>query len=105
MIEQTVEAVTKYAIGLIGALISLKFIDTKLKPMDKVIMGTTGALAAGFLTPAFISLLNLDYQAYENALAFVVGLYAWSIMGGLMKAIRSVNWLKVFYETIRILRK
>lgn len=105
MTEQAIEAAAKYLIGLVGAILSLQWMEQELKWSDRCLMGMTGALSAGWLTPAALELIGLTSHNYEYAAAFLVGLYAWSIMGGVMKAIRSVNWLKVFYEIIRILRK
>ncbi len=69
--------------GMAGAVISLRFIDD-LSVFGRVLAVLTGALTAGYLSPAAGQWLALS-QPTENAIAFVLGLTAMNVIPGLLK--------------------
>ncbi len=69
--------------GMAGAVISLRYIDD-LSMFGRVLAVLTGALTAGYLSPAAGQWLGVS-QPTENAIAFVFGLTAMNVIPGLMK--------------------
>lgn len=79
------------AAGLVGAVISLKFIEGQslAQRISTVIAGT---FIAAYCTPLTIELLSLSASPrMEGAIAFIGGLFGMSIAGAAIKAIP--DWL------------
>lgn len=71
--------------GLVGALISLKFIDG-LSLWQRASTVVAGALVAAYCTPLTVELLTLSPKM-EGAIAFIGGLFGMSIAGAAITAI------------------
>lgn len=75
------------AAGLVGAVISLKFIEGQ-GPAQRVSTVIAGAFIAAYCTPLTLELLSLTASPrMEGAIAFLGGLFGMSIAGALIKAI------------------
>lgn len=71
--------------GLIGAVVSLKFVDG-LGLWQRATTVLAGALVAAYCSPLTVDLLSLSPKM-EGAIAFLGGLFGMSVAGALIKAI------------------
>lgn len=71
--------------GVVGAIISLKFIEG-LSMWQRGSTVIAGALVAAYCSPLLIDLLSLSPKI-EGAIAFLGGLFGMSIAGAAIKAI------------------
>ena len=89
VIEQALTSETsRYIAGIIGAFLSLQYAAETAKWYEKIFMSATGIAAASYLAPAVQEYLHLNNE-YTLGLAFVLGMYGWSITGGVFKFIKS----------------
>ncbi len=68
--------------GFAGGVVSLSFVR-ELTKLQAALAVLTGALCAGYLTPAVVAYLGSAFP--EPSLAFVVGLTAMNIIPGVLK--------------------
>lgn len=68
--------------GFAGGVVSLSFVR-ELSKMQASLAVVTGALCAGYLTPAVVAYLGASFP--EPSIAFVVGLTAMNIIPGIIK--------------------
>jgi len=69
--------------GAVGAVISLRYIDD-LSMIGRILAIFTGALFAGYVSPAVAVVLSLSPPG-QNAAAFMLGLTAMNILPGVMR--------------------
>ena len=101
MIEQTAfDEVAKFVVGFVGGVLSLQFVSRERTRVEKIIMAVTGTFVAGFGTPALMSFFALTPE-YSNALAFVLGMYGWSLTGGVMNVLRQTKWTEIIDGHLR----
>ena len=70
--------------GFAGGIVSLSFVRGLTK-QQAIFSVFTGAVTAGYLTPAIHSYLSLTTLELQNVAAFAVGLTAINIVPGLLK--------------------
>lgn len=71
--------------GLVGAIVSLKFIEgLTIFQRAGTVLG--GMLSAAYVTPLVIQVIELSTRL-ESAVAFLVGVFGMSIAAAIMKAI------------------
>ncbi len=81
--------------SILGALVtSLRFTPGAglTERISNALAGSAGAIYA---TPALVQWLSIKSQAYENGLAFALGLFAMSLMAALTQAIKETQWGQV----------
>lgn len=89
MIEQLAASETvRYVAGIIGGVLSLQYGDKDITWYERAIMVATGASVAAFCAPAIQAYFTLG-DAYTSGISFVLGLYGWSITGGIIKIIKT----------------
>lgn len=89
MIEQlTASEAARYIAGIIGGVLSLQYGDKEMMWYERAIMAATGASVAVFCAPAIQEHFTLG-DAYTSGVSFVLGLYGWSITGGIIKIIKT----------------
>lgn len=83
-------ATSPFAVGLLGSIIALRSTPgtTWAERITNVI---SGALMAGFLSPAIAEYFGLTSHAMQGATAFVVGLFGLNITATLFDWIRTMK--------------
>lgn len=85
--------------GLLGAIVSLKFIDgIALWPLwQRFTTVGSGALVAAYCSPLTVDVLALS-PGSEGAISFIGGLFGMSIAGAIIKALPS--WAEAIKDRI-----
>ncbi len=77
-----------FLIGGLGALVTaIRFTPGASWP-ERAANVIAGALATGYCTPALAAWLQIKEPQYENALAFVLGLLAMSLLAAGLQAVK-----------------
>lgn len=76
--------------GLIGGVLSLKFIEGLSTWPQKVSTALGGAFAATYLAPFVVD--HLAIKSGEYGVAFVIGLFGMSFFAALTKTIQGTDW-------------
>lgn len=90
----------RYAAGIIGSVLSLQYASNNAPWYEKALMSFTGVAAAIYLAPATQYHLGLT-DDYTYGLAFVFGMYGWSLTGGLFKLTKSEELKNAILDRIR----
>lgn len=70
--------------GFAGGVVSLSFVRN-LTVFQAVLAVFTGAVSAGYLTPAAVHYLSLSSSEIANCAAFVIGITAMNVIPGIIK--------------------
>lgn len=101
MLEQVVANETsKYVAGIIGSILSLHYAAESASRIEKLFMSATGISVAIFCAPAVQHYLKLSDE-YTLGLAFVLGMYGWSVTGGVFKIIKSKELQEIIMQRIK----
>lgn len=86
-------------IGALGAALSMQFVSG-LSPLQKATMVLTGTIFSVLFTNPLIELVGVP-PAWNNGIAFLVGLFGWSVVGSVIIAIRKADWWGLLMEVVR----
>ncbi|MGA0608818.1 hypothetical protein [Caldimonas sp. KR1-144] len=81
-------ATSPFAIGALGALVTAVKFTPGASWRERAFNVFSGALCAGFLTPAIVEWLNMKSPAYSSGAAFLFGLVGMSLAAALLQAIK-----------------
>ena len=101
MIDQVLASETgRYVAGVIGSILSLQYASYNAKWYERISMSATGLAGAIYLAPAAQHYLKLTDE-YTLGIAFVIGMYGWSLTGGVFKIIQSKEIHEAILNRIR----
>lgn len=101
MIDQLVASETgRYIAGIVGSILSLQYASSSAKWYERLLMSATGLSGAIYLAPAAQHYLNLTDE-YTLGMAFVIGMYGWSLTGGVFKIIQSKEIHEAIINRVR----
>lgn len=87
-----------FVVGLVGAVVSLKFVKRAQKWYENVLMIFGGSAAAGYLEPPVSAYFHVTNGGF---IAFLIGLFGMSLAAAVMGMINSTEWGKLVPDIIR----
>lgn len=85
-----------FAVGLVGSLVSLRFVPGK-GWIERLSIVLAGAACAGFITPAAAEWWSVKSPAMQGAMAFMIGMFGLSLCAAGLQAVRD----PAFVDTIK----
>lgn len=86
-------------IGAAGAAVSLTFIKD-LTWSQKLAMVVSGTVMSAVFTQPVIEFVNVP-AGWSNGIAFLVGMFGWSLAGSVLSMIRKADWWDLTKEIVR----
>ncbi len=83
-------------IGACGAAVSLTFIKDLTWP-QKLVMVVCGTVISVLFTEPIIDLVDVP-PTWSNGVAFLVGMFGWSLAGSVLSMIRKADWWELVKE-------
>lgn len=87
--------------SVLGSLVTALRFTPGVSLPERISNAIAGSAGAVYATPALVEWLSIKSQAYENGLAFALGLFAMSLMAALTQAIKDTQWSQVLTEWLR----
>lgn len=85
--------------GILGAAVSMQFIRG-LNPLQKLLMVITGAVFSVLFTDPISKTVGAPVS-WEYGVAFLVGLFGWSVVGSIITALQKADWWGLLMEVVR----
>jgi hypothetical protein len=79
--------------GIMGAILSLAFLEQKTGPIAKAFAIFGGWACANFLTPIAIDYFGLTVR-WQGGLGFMLGLFGMLIIAAIVRALKALDLLK-----------
>lgn len=91
VIEATTVLAAKLGSGLLGSLLSLRWMPTETTKLDRFIAVLGGFAAAALVGPAIAEVSGVHSARIENAIVFAVGLFGMTVVSELMVVVKEVG--------------
>lgn len=93
------EGVWPMIAGAAGAALSLQFVEG-MTWKQKFVMTSTGFFSAVFLTTPIMEFVGMPY-GWTKGMAFLVGLFSWAAIGGIMHTLQKADWWGLIQDVVR----
>jgi hypothetical protein len=85
--------------GAAGAALSLQFVEG-MTWKQKSVMTITGTVAAALLTTPLMEWVGMP-ASWSNGMSFLVGLFSWAAVGGVMHTLQKADWWGLIQDVVR----
>jgi hypothetical protein len=88
-----------WLLGAIGAGLSMQFVEG-LTWRQKLIMVLTGTVSAAVLTGPIMEWVGMP-MSWITGMSFLVGLFGWAAIGGVMHTLQKADWWGLIQDVVR----
>lgn len=88
-----------WLVGAVGAGLSMQFVQG-LTWRQKVVMVLTGTVSAAVLTTPLMEWVGMP-ASWSNGMSFLVGLFSWAAVGGVMHTLQKADWWDLIQDIVR----